>query len=532
MLQGGDGRRPGGCGIRSPRTRKGRAHERHAEPRPPDAAPSPARRKGATEPTGRATFRQLLPFLFEHRPVLIWVAVLSRHRRAHEPRPAAARGPGHQHRRGGRAARLDRLGPRRARRRERRHLGLPALPAAAHRRGRGALESQAPHRKILRLPIAEFDTRRTGDLVSRVGSDTTMLRAVLTQGLVEAIGGTVTFVGALIAMLIIDPVLLGLTVLVIGRRSRRSRCSRGACARHRTSAGEGGRRRVGRRARSARCAPSAAGATDREIRDRRGRGRGRLDHGRAGREDLGAHRADRGIAMQVSFLVVLGVGGFRVASGAITVANLVAFILFLFMLIPPLGSAFGAITSVNLALGALGRIQEILDLPDETPRRRARVALIGRRRRGRAARRGDRVRRRALPPTWSPRGARDPRRRGLERTRPTAPPRGPTGHRPPPPGAARRLLPGAARAAHRAGRALGRRKVDDPRPHRALLRPGDRRGADGRTRRALARPLRAAGADRLRRAGRPGARRDARDNEASSARPTPPMPSASTCCAP
>ncbi len=69
--------------------------------------------------------------------------------------------------------------------------------------------------RLLRLPISEFDTRRTGDLVSRVGSDTTLLRAVLTQGLVEAIGGALTFIGALIAMLIIDPVLLGLTVLVV-----------------------------------------------------------------------------------------------------------------------------------------------------------------------------------------------------------------------------------------------------------------------------------------------------------------------------
>ena len=68
--------------------------------------------------------------------------------------------------------------------------------------------------------------------------------------------------------------------------------------------------------------------------------------------------------MQVSFLVVLGVGGYRVASGAITVANLVAFILFLFMMIMPLGQAFGAITAVNSALGALGRIQEIIDLPE------------------------------------------------------------------------------------------------------------------------------------------------------------------------
>ena len=73
-----------------------------------------------------------------------------------------------------------------------------------------------------------------------------------------------------------------------------------------------------------------------------------------------------GIALQVSLLVVIGLGGFRVATGALSIASLVTFIMFLFMLIAPLGSFFGAITSVNQALGALGRIQEVLDLPIET----------------------------------------------------------------------------------------------------------------------------------------------------------------------
>ena len=73
-----------------------------------------------------------------------------------------------------------------------------------------------------------------------------------------------------------------------------------------------------------------------------------------------------GIALQVSLLVVLGVGGFRVASGAIDVASLVTFVIFLFLLVQPLASAIGAIMSVNQALGALGRIQEVLDLPEES----------------------------------------------------------------------------------------------------------------------------------------------------------------------
>jgi ATP-binding cassette subfamily B protein len=70
--------------------------------------------------------------------------------------------------------------------------------------------------------------------------------------------------------------------------------------------------------------------------------------------------------MQACFLVVLGVGGFRVAAGVLEVAELVAFVLFLFMTLLPLGQAFGAITSVNQALGALGRIQEIVELPSES----------------------------------------------------------------------------------------------------------------------------------------------------------------------
>ena len=66
--------------------------------------------------------------------------------------------------------------------------------------------------RILHLPISEFDARRTGDLVSRVGTDTTLLYAVLTQGLADSVGNALIFVGALIAMAIIDPVLLGLIV--------------------------------------------------------------------------------------------------------------------------------------------------------------------------------------------------------------------------------------------------------------------------------------------------------------------------------
>ncbi|GAA2043416.1 ABC transporter ATP-binding protein [Agromyces tropicus] len=352
-----------------------------------DDAPRAGRRslfgRRGDAPTGpRATFRQLLPFLFEHRPVLIGVAALSVvGALANLAQPLLV----------GRVINVVEAGDA---------LGgvvwlLVALVVASalitgyqhyllQRTGEGIVLSSRRRliAKLLHLPISEFDTRRTGDLVSRVGSDTTMLRAVLTQGLVEAVGGAVTFVGALIAMLILDPVLLGLTVLVIAVAVVTVTLMSGRVR----EASQAAQAKVGDVAASVERAITsvrtirAAGATERELRD--------VEREAVGAWEMGVRVARisalivpiAGVAMQVSFLVVLGVGGFRVASGAITIANLVAFLMFLFMMILPLGQAFGAITSVNQALGALGRIQEVLDLPDEDAHDRqlaARAVMVG-----------------------------------------------------------------------------------------------------------------------------------------------------------
>lgn len=222
--------------------------------------------------------------------------------------------------------------------------------------------------RIFHLPISEFDARRTGDLVSRVGSDTTLLYAVLTQGLADALGNALLFVGALVAMALIDPVLLGIIVVVIGisivgvvTLSGRIRT---ASTEQQEKVGElasGVERAVGS-IRTVR----ASGATDREVAAVTERATEAYAVGVRIAKVSALVVPIAGIALQVSLLVVIGFGGYRVASGAIEIAALVTFIMFLFMLIAPLGSFFGAITSVNQALGALGRIQEVLDLPTES----------------------------------------------------------------------------------------------------------------------------------------------------------------------
>ena len=238
------------------------------------------------------------------------------------------------------------------------------------RRGEGVVRNSRRQlvARILRLPIPEFDRRRTGDLVSRVGSDTTMLRAVLTQGLVEALGGALLFVGALIGMLVIDPILFAITfgvllvalLAVVGLSSR----IRPAVAQSQEKVGDLAAS-VDRAISSIRTI-RAAGATERETASISREVDEAYGFGLVVARISALIVPISFIAMQASFLSVLGLGGFRVATGAITIAQLVTFIIFLFMMVVPLGQAFGAISAVNQALGALGRIREITELPDES----------------------------------------------------------------------------------------------------------------------------------------------------------------------
>jgi ABC-type multidrug transport system fused ATPase/permease subunit len=316
----------------------------------------------------RARFRDLLPYLTEHRGAIIVVIVLSVLGAVLSlAQPLLVQQV---------VARVQRSQPL---------GGLIALVAGAV--AIGAVLSGIQHyllqrtgtsvvltartrliRHLLRLPVADFDRRRTGDLVARVGTDTTLLYAVLTQGLVDAVGGAFTFVGAIIGMALLDPVLLGLTVLivlfaivVVGGLSRRIRV-----ASRRQQDAVGALTADVERSISAVRTIRASGATERETESVLKGARRAWDAGLDVAKASAPVVPVASLTLNLAFLVVIGVGGFRVASGALSIGSLVAFLLFLFLMVMPLGSAFGAASSVASALGALGRITEVLDLPSET----------------------------------------------------------------------------------------------------------------------------------------------------------------------
>lgn len=67
--------------------------------------------------------------------------------------------------------------------------------------------------RLLRLPVSVYDSHRTGDLVTRLSSDTTLIRTAFTGGLIETFGGVLLLVGAVIAMALLDITML---LIVLG----------------------------------------------------------------------------------------------------------------------------------------------------------------------------------------------------------------------------------------------------------------------------------------------------------------------------
>ena len=216
--------------------------------------------------------------------------------------------------------------------------------------------------RLLRLPMGAYRRHRTGDLVSRVGSDTAAVRSALTGGVVDAVGGVLVIVGSAVAMLWLDWLLflvafgvLSAAVLTVVLASGRIR----ELAR-RVQESTGAMSSGVERALSALPTVRAAVATDAEVASLRD------DADAAWRASLRSVRLEAllwplsGLAIQIAFLTVLGLGGARVAAGVLDVADLVAFLMFLFMLMMPVGAFFGAISTIAQALGALlDRVREV-----------------------------------------------------------------------------------------------------------------------------------------------------------------------------
>lgn len=220
---------------------------------------------------------------------------------------------------------------------------------------------------LLRLRITAVDRTEPGDLMARITSDTTLLREVTTDSLVGLGTGGLTLVATVVMMGLVDPVLLAVTLAVIAgagtilgvivpRINKASRQAQDAVG----VMGASLERILG-----ALRTVKASGAEHREERTLHAAAEESWRQSVRAAKWAAAAGNTAGLAMQIAFITVLAVGGARVATGAIDVGTLVAFLLYVFYLMSPIQQVVGAITQYQTGAAALARIQEALRLPAE-----------------------------------------------------------------------------------------------------------------------------------------------------------------------
>lgn len=221
--------------------------------------------------------------------------------------------------------------------------------------------------RLIRLPVKFFDKTSSGQVVSRVVNDTSIVRDLIAKDFPDSIAGVFSIIGAVTLLLIMDwkmtlimlitvPIII---IIMIPLGKRMTKISRGLQDETATFTGNA-QQTLG----DIRLMKVSTAEESEEVKGLTGINK-LLAYG------LKEARIFALIAPIMQFVVmfvivgIIAYGGMRVASGEMTTGTLVAFLLYLFQIIVPMTALTMFFTQLQKAKGATERIVEILDEPVE-----------------------------------------------------------------------------------------------------------------------------------------------------------------------
>lgn len=217
--------------------------------------------------------------------------------------------------------------------------------------------------KILVLPVDYFDEHPSGETVSRMTNDTTVVKGLISEHLSNFVTGIISIVGAVIVLFVLDwkmallmfiiiPI-SGLILVPLGKKMHQ--VSKGM--QDETASFTSVLQQVLTEIRLVK----ASNAETLEYQNGK-KGITQLFHFGLKEAKIQALVAPLISLVMMSLLVlILGYGGMRVSSGALSAGSLVAFIMYLFQIIMPMAQLATFFTQFQKATGATERIISILD---------------------------------------------------------------------------------------------------------------------------------------------------------------------------
>ncbi len=222
-------------------------------------------------------------------------------------------------------------------------------------------------RRFFGAKLEQVQRFKTGELVTRVTSDTVLLREATTSSVVQLINGTVSLAGTIVLMAVLDwPLLLTMLIALvviggmfgvflpqIGRADKHAQEAIGELG----ATLEGGMRAL-RTVKSAR-------AETREIGRVTKRAEESARHSIRSVWFSALTWAVAGGGTQLAIIIILGIGAGRVALGDLAVSTLVAFLLYAFNIVAPITDLASALSSLQSGFAAAARIRETEHLDQE-----------------------------------------------------------------------------------------------------------------------------------------------------------------------